>query len=367
MRLLPIFLSALFFCRGAAADEEPLAHKSYDGFVIDAMLALPEGRVDRVFVLLGGSGAYGMDMDLTAASKEGKTKILWLKDVSDALVGRGFATLRYNKRSYQLQRKFQAARKSGKKVPEELEEIVGKFKANPLKAFVEDAKSFAKLARERFPRAKVCFLGASEGTHVGLWAAHELGWISGVALVGFYSQTIDTLTFEQIVYRDESYFYDMDKDEDGKLSAEELGTGGTVGFAILVRLKSFDIDRSGQIDLAEFRAFRVWAKSHIGNMAIYTRQELAYPSMESVLERATFPVAFFQGLWDNQTPAYNAMAIEAGNRLKWKKENLTFRYFPKRGHLLDPRKSYYDLAYSPIDPRALRSMVSDLDKLIPRK
>ena len=83
--------------------------------------------------------------------------------------------------------------------------------------------------------------------------------------------------------------------------------------------------------------------------------------MKSILLKAEYPVAFFQGMWDNQTPAYNTMEIDAINRLKWKKSTLKFRYFEKRGHILDPRKSYYDLTYSPIDPEVLKTVASDLD------
>ncbi len=342
------------------SQEESLTHKSYDGFPIEAKWSLPEGKVDRVIVLLGGSGAYDMDLDLTAASKGGKTKILWLKDVSDALVSKGFATLRYNKRNYQLQKAIEKRRKAGKNLSSSLREHLEAFKKNPLKSFVEDAKSFASFAREQYPNAKILFLGASEGTHVALFASHELGWISGVGLIGFYTQTLDIMTFEQTIYRDESYFYNMDKDNDGALSKEELGKGGAVGFALLVRIKGFDINRDDRIRLSEYRAFRLWGKSTLGDLSDYVRQELSYPSMKSILLKAEYPVAFFQGMWDNQTPAYNTMEIDAINRLKWKKSTLKFRYFEKRGHILDPRKSYYDLTYSPIAPDSLEAVATDM-------
>lgn len=41
--------------------------------------------------------------------------------------------------------------------------------------------------------------------------------------------------------------------------------------------------------------------------------------------------------------------------------NLTLRYFPKLGHQLDPRESYYDLLSSTIDPEALKAMAAELD------
>ena len=70
--------------------------------------------------------------------------------------------------------------------------------------------------------------------------------------------------------------------------------------------------------------------------------------------------AFFQGLLDNQTPAYNTKSIELVNNLVWKKETMSFVYFPGLGHALDPRDAYGDLQYSPMDLAAVRQLAESL-------
>ena len=95
----------------------------------------------------------------------------------------------------------------------------------------------------------------------------------------------------------------------------------------------------------------------------YRLQEAQYPTMSKILKKTKIPVAFFQGLWDNQTPAYNAQAIQVLAKTVWKKDNLKFWFFPKLGHVLDPRDSYNDLFYRNADPEALKKVSQELDKL----
>lgn len=353
----------LLFAGGS--EEIPFTHESFDGFKIDAKLALPEGvaeeEVARVVILLGGSGPYDMDLNLTAIAKGG-VKILWLKDVSDALAKGGFAVVRYHKRAYYtslLGHKLQREKRTP--TPEE-EAPFREFIKNPLKYFVEDCKSFAEAARKRFPKAKIYLLGASEGTHVALWAAHELGWISGVALVGFYALSLDVLMFEQTVVREFQYFADVDQDRDDTLTKEELKKGKETGQALLWKFAEFDLDGDGRIAADEFRGRCLEGLSAIlETMKVYREQEAKYPSMISVLKEASVPILFFQGAWDNQTPAYNTFCIESLAK-KWKKDGFAFHYFPKLGHCLDPRDSYMDKAYRPIDAEALKKVVAEMDK-----
>ncbi len=356
----------LLFAGGS--DEIPFAHESYDGFKIDAKLALPkdvaEEAVTRVVVLLGGSGAYDMDLDLTSIAKNG-VKILWLKDVSDALTQRGFAVIRYHKRPHQVQLLANQVKAEKRKPTEEEERLVRRFQENPLRAFVEDCKSFAEAARKRFPKAKIHLFGGSEGTHVALWAAHEMKWISGVALVGFYASSLDVLMFEQAVVRDLQYFVDLDQDRDEVLTKEELKKGKETGMSLLWRFAEFDADGDGRIAVGEFRSRCLAAFVEINEaMRSYREQEVKYPSMLSVLKEASYKVLFFQGMWDNQTPVYNVLYAESLAK-KWKKDNFAFHYFPKLGHCLDPRDSYIDKAYRPMDPEALKKVAAEMDQSFP--
>lgn len=343
-----------------AQQEADLKHKIGD-LEFEAKIAMPAGDVTRVIVLVHGSGLAGMDLDLTAASKDGKTKILFFKDLSDALVARGFAVLRYHKRNYQIVQ-------LGKKIKEEKRQptdaenaIMKSFQEHPLQSFVEDCKAFATLARERFPKAAVYLLGASEGTHVTLWAANELDWIAGVALLGYYSQSLEATMFEQVVHRSMVWFAKTDADHDGKLTMDEMKAGGDPGKRLLLQTTTLDVDKDEKIDESEYRSAcltNLIAQDPLGTA--YRSDEAKYPTTPEVLKKAKFKVAFFQGTWDNQTPAYNAMGVELLAKYSWKKKGFTFRYFPKLGHGLDPRDAYDDIYYRPSDPGALKVLAEDL-------
>jgi len=361
-------LALLLLAPPLRAEEIPFTHESFDGYRIEAKLALPEGvkegDVTRVVVLLGGSGPYDMDLDLTTVSKDQKTKNLWLKDVSDVLAAKGFAVIRYNKRPFQLGGMVKAV-KAEKREPTDGEKALIKgFQENPLKCYVDDCKSFAEGARKRFPKAKIFLLGGSEGTHVALWAANELKWIGGVALIGFYARSLDTVTYEQIVWRDQVQFRGIDKDGDGSLSGEELKSEAGLARTLAAQMIALDLDGDGKLSLMEYRTFCLVAWSQVGDIGdAYRRQEAAYPAMFEILKDAAYPVAFFQGMWDNQTPACNAMAADVLAKWVWKKDTLRFFYFAKLGHCLDPRESGDDLMYSRIDPEAAKKVATEMDGL----
>lgn len=356
----------LLFAGGS--DEIPFTHESYDGFKIDAKLALPEGvaeeAVTRVVILLGGSGPYDMDLNLTSVAKN-KVKILWLKDVSDALASRGFAVVRYHKRHYYVKSLIDKIKAEKRKPTEEEARLIRRSDENSLRDIVEDCKSFAEAAKKRFPKAKIHLFGGSEGTHVALWAAHELKWISGVALVGFYAGPLEVAMFEQGLARDSQYFVDLDQDRDEVLTKEELKKGGEAGISLLWKFAEFDADGDGRIAIGEFRSRCLEVLMETAeSMKSYREQEAKYPSMLSVLWEASCKVLFFQGMWDNQTPVYNVLWAERLAK-KGKKDNFAFHYFPKLGHCLDPRDSYYDRAYRPIDPEALKKVAAEMDQSFP--
>jgi len=347
-----------------ALQEFDYTHESFDGFKIEAKLALPkatqEDAVKRVVILVGGSGGYDMDLDLSSVTKGGK-KNLWLKDVSDALAGRGFAVLRYNKRPFQVGKLVKRIKEEKRDPTAEEIAHVKRFQENPLQYYVEDCKSFAEGARKRFPNAKVHLFGGSEGTHVVLWAAHELKWIAGAVLVGFYARSLDVALCEQYLCREEQKFRELDLDGDGAVTKEELKKNPQ-GVAWWVRLAPFDHDKDGRWTLTEYKALLLASLTESGDFGdAYRIQESKYPTMSAILKSIEIPVLFFQGLLDNQTPAYNAQAMEHLARTSWKRENLKFWYFPKLGHCLDPRDSYYDVIYSPVDPGALAKMAEEME------
>ena len=194
-----------------------------DNSWLEAEVARPKGlktdAVRRVVVLLHGSGPQNMDLDLTAVTKDRQKNLVFV-DVRDALLKRSFAVVRYDKRSYRW-------KKALSKDPSlATSEQFLKFQKNALRLFVDDARAGARFARKRFPRAHVYYFGVSQGTWVGLQAAHLERWVQGVALVGFYTGTLDTILFEQLVYRPLRTFRVLDIDGNERLTKEELGGKG---------------------------------------------------------------------------------------------------------------------------------------------
>ena len=89
-------------------------------------------------------------------------------------------------------------------------------------------------------------------------------------------------------------------------------------------------------------------------------QEASAPRSADILRDTTIKVAFFQGLLDNQTPAYNAKSVELVAKQVWRKSNFRFTYFPGLGHALDARDDYEDIKYDTIDPDAKATLVKEL-------
>jgi len=337
-------------CRTQAAQDI----KSYEG--LEYTIDYPETKdVSRVVVLIHGSGPQDMNEDISEVSAPG-TRNFFFVDVSSALVNKGFAVIRYNKRSYQF-------KKTAKKDPAFINSSKHKkFAANPLKYFVDDAASFAGLAAKTFPKAKVYLLGHSEGTYVALQVADKTPAIAGVALVGFTAQSLDISLFEQTVYRSLGIFESLDMDRSGALSQSELQKETRLAKIIAAQLEILDLNKNGLLEHSEFMA------GNLSNIVLdlpsipeYRKQEALYKRSAAIIKGAAFDIAFFQGELDNQTPAYNAKAIQLLNNLLWKEKNIHFRYFEGLGHALDKRTDYQDLVFRQADQQALSEMASDLD------
>ena len=330
--------------------------KSFDGFGLEYTIDTPAAKdASRVIILLHGSGQHDMDEDLSSVSAPG-TKNLFFVDVANALTQKGFIVIRYNKRSHQW-------KQTAKKDPTFIKSSgFKKFTENPLKYFVEDAASFARFALKTFPKARVYFLGHSEGTRVALQAAEKTPGIRGAALIGFTAQSLDISIFEQTVYRPLHIFEALDLDRNSSLGPEELKKDDPFSRSLAKQLPVLDLNKNGSLDRSEFMA------GNFANILLdapslpeYRRQEALYKKPAAIIKDAKFDIAFFQGELDNQAPAYNAKAIQIMNDLVWKKPNLHFRFYAGLGHALDKRTDLQDLVYRQADQQALATMASDLD------
>lgn len=344
----------------AQAKEESFSQASFDGFKLDGKIESPDNTnpadVKRVVIFIHGSGPQDMDEDLKVATKD-KQSNPFFKMVSSALIKKNFATIRYNKRSYQV-RQALIADSSYKNNP--------KFKAfveHPLSYLVDDVKPFVKLAKQKFPNAAIYLLGHSQGTYIALQNANTDPAIKGTALIGFYSGTMDSILIEQIVYRNQKSFLELDQNGDQKLNHSELRAGSTpIAKALLPQMSILDLNKDQMISLSEYNAgnyTNVLAKDLMGPH--YRKEEASYPIVSSIIPKANFKILFLQGMWDNQTPAYNAQAIQILNNVAWKKNNLKFKYYPEVGHALDKRDNYHDIVYRVPTPQILDDIANQID------
>ena len=328
-----------------------------DGFVLDGKVqtsaALTDISPKRVIILLHGSGPQSMDSDLTSVTK-GQKKNLFFAEIGESLSKEGFVVIRYNKRSYQLN----VAARADRSIIDS--DGYKSFLADPLRYFVSDAVDVVTFAEAQFPDAEIYLLGHSQGTFVALQVADQLPQIKGVALIGYYASSTETILFEQTIYRPLPLFEALDLNDDDVIDGPELAVDDPVASSLTAQMAIIDLDSNGKLEKMEFQAgnlSNLIARDFLGGLRT---GESSFPRTPDILATASFKVAFFQGLLDNQTPAYNTKAIELVARNVWKNDSISFSYFPGLGHGLDARLNYDDLQYDTIDPAAKAKLASEL-------
>lgn len=336
-----------------------------DGLEIQGVVDLPKGRnaqeIERVIILVHGSGSHSMDVDLTVVTHQRQENLLF-KTIGRSLAREDFAVIRYNKRNYQI---VQWMKDEEKK--EAAKELAKTLRENPLKCFVEDVKSIVSKASVDFPNAEIYLLGHSEGTYVSLQAADQMEKVAGVGLIGFAEYSTSTLAFTQTVYRPLYLFEKLDLDSNDELSEDELKAEDPLATALRTSMKIVDQDGNGKLSQTEFQAANLANLLVADAFAPFRKQEAIYPRVAEILKRSKFKVAFFQGMLDNQTPAYHAMAVQLLMKQMQKDQNMFFQFFEGLGHALDKRSDYSDVEFRRIDAEALNQMTTKLDAFFPKK
>ena len=226
---------------------------------------------------------------------------------------------------------------------------------------MKDAAAFAGFAAKTFQKPRYTFSGIAR-TYVALQVADLSHFIAGVALVGFTAQSLDISLFEQTVYRPLYIFEALDLDKSGALDTEELKKEDSSAKSLNAQLQILDLNKSGTLDRDEFMGGNLSRRLlDAPSLREYRKREASYKRPAEIIKDARFDVAFFQGELDNQTPAYNARAVQLTNTLLWKKNNLHFRFFGGLSHALDKRADYHDIVYQRADAQALRIWRTDLD------
>jgi len=311
----------------------------------------------RVLLLIHGSGPQSMDVDLTPVTK-GRVENKYFVALSEALAEAGFTVVRYNKRSFQV---GVSARADNAFLQSE---TFRAFSENPLKCFVEDAVDAVAFLREKFPDAEIGLLGHSQGTYVALQVAHQRDDVKVVGLIGFTLSSMEQLIFEQTLYRPLRGVRRLDKNGDDRVDDEELAAPGPVAGALRMQKRLLDRDGDGAVSFQEVMGGNL-SNTFLRDLGlgVFKAQEAAYPRLQDILKEAEYEVVFFQGLLDNQTPAYSAMAAEIVAKQVWNRDNFRFVYFPGLGHALDPREDYDELEYGRLDPDAKAKMIEVLTEV----
>ncbi|HWU44359.1 MAG TPA: alpha/beta fold hydrolase, partial [Bdellovibrio sp.] len=208
----------------------PSSIKSFDGFSLPYSLEVPEGMkkedVKSVVVFVHGSGPNDMNEDLSDGSVPKGVQNLVFKDISDALLSQGIATVRYNKRSYEITVRLERDPKT--KESQEYKNLM----AHPFKYYIDDLAAVVDFAHKEFPNAKMNILGHSEGTGVAIYVASKKSFINGVCLIGFSNESTEVNLFEQIVYRSLHIFDSLDINHDGVIDSNELNANNDTAKAL---------------------------------------------------------------------------------------------------------------------------------------
>lgn len=344
MRHLAV-LTLLSLCLAAPLAAEEITIPVDDQFALPGQIDRPDSGPRGVVVLVHGSGAHSREEELAAVT-EGKQANPFFGQLSQALVAEGWAVLRYDKRNYACAQAGEVAARARAQLLED-----------PAEALIEDARSALKVARHSLPGIPLVLLGHSEGTWVALQAAEREQGLTGVACIAYSGSPLDTLIHEQYVYRPLSQFFEVDQNKDGYVDGTEVQSDRPMARALQAQFANLDLDRDGRLSLSEMMGANV-SNLYLKPIPIasWRKREAQLPQLYELVQKAETRLAFFQGEWDNQTPAYYVRGLELCENLVWKKGNKLFRYYERCGHALDPRTSWDDITYRRPEPQVLQDL-----------
>ena len=353
LAILFVFLVSQAFTWQASATKV----KSFDGFPLTVFVDLPKNsKPKEFFVIAHGSGPMDADGNLSSMTLPKGSSNLVYKQIASVLNSIGYGVIRYHKRAYETLLKIQADQSYMSSLEYKA------FEKNPLTTLVKDFKAISEYTRKKFKAKKVYGFGHSEGTQVALFAYVTGLKIDGMVLAGLHNERQSTLVLEQTTYRALKLYFDrVDQDKNGLVDSKEYSAPNQNAQVLKQQVSRIDLNKDGQISRDEFLAGNY---SNIITQQItsteYQRDELNYPTAAKIIEAASIPISILVATNDNQTPAYQVMAMDFLNRQVWKKKNLNFIYMQGYGHGLD-RRAYEQLLFNKVDTEKLRSTLKKIN------
>lgn len=333
----------------AAVLEESTKVKTFDGQALSAKWALPQGAPKGVLVLLQGSGTVDLDGDVSSPfigfGYRGASAKLSAQ-LAATLAESGIATLRFSKRGVD-----DRAQLPNQTMP----------------YLVNDAKSAVAAARERFPAAKVGFLGFSEGSLLSVMAASELK-VDVLFLMGLFSRHFsDVLAFQFVEWPVEMLRRKLDLNHDGILSAYELDLGEAWQLPLMgVSWQAADTDKSGDLSFEDeiipaYEALlaKILVIAETEEFAAWYHSLLDLAPFKQYASKVSSPVFIYHGLDDTQLH----WSWPAADR-RYFAGKTTIRLFSGLGHCFSPLDGLIGETKTsgPLDPMFIKSLVSDVQR-----
>jgi pimeloyl-ACP methyl ester carboxylesterase len=317
---------------------------SFDGFELPYIIDEPSGESRGVFVFIHGSGPGGVE----------GTDTKLFSEIAKKLNQAGFTTVRYNKRSLEIQK----LASQGNNYMESNE--FKKFDRDFYLYFMRDARAVIKFAKKKFKDQPVYLYGLSQGANIALQLADSEKEVKGAVLTGFSVSRINETIFYQYVFRNDYFFNQSDKNRDGKLCRKELLKN------LKAQLSFLDMNGNQCMDLDEYRAgnysnILVQPKKNYDN---WLRNEMSLKPVTEILQSLHKNILFFHGEHDHQTPSFQLKALQMINKLKWKNNHLKFSYLKNVGHVLNDQKTLVEFNYAPASEKTLSRLVKEVELMV---
>lgn len=335
-----------------AVVEEPAVLAAAEGIKMRALWTLPDALPESespkaVAIVLPGSGRkVGIDGDVSGpflgyGYKGASAKLS--DQTAAALASVGVASFRYAKR--------------GTDRDEQL-------RNQTMPYLVADALSATNLAKERFPGAKIFYVGFSEGALVAMKAA-SVQHVDALFLLGPPTRSIDDIMAYQAVGWPIALMRSRaDADRDGLLSGQELASLSELP-VLGAPWKTIDSNGDGTLSV-EGEVIPAYQNFHAKLRAILASPDYVrwyeslqeFPNFKALAAEIKAPVYIYQALDDAQIP-WDWVAADTIHF----STSVTYRSFDGLGHCFSPMEGALGekKTSGPMDVRVLKALAMDVD------